>query len=127
MSTLSDSGPPAAVDIVHRDVDGILVVEVTGEIDLESAPAVHAAVLAAIDHTAGEPCILDLTAVTFLSSAGLTALLDATTHAEKRREPLRIVVDSNRPVIRPIEITGLDGVLKLYHTVDEALNAGAGP
>jgi anti-sigma B factor antagonist len=39
--------------------------------------------------------------------------------------PLRIVVDSTRPVIRPIEIVGLDGVLALYHDVDAALHDAA--
>jgi anti-anti-sigma regulatory factor len=66
-------------------------------------------------------CILDLTAVTFLGSAGLTALVEATRHSAA---PLRIVVDSNRPVIRPIEVTGLDDVLRLYHSVDEAVKTG---
>jgi anti-sigma B factor antagonist len=115
--------PPAGLDIAHRVVGGTLVVAVAGEIDLDTAPALHAAVTAAIRQTAGEPCILDLTAVTFLGSAGLTALLDATRVSEARREPLRIVVDSNRPVIRPIAITGLDDVLSLYHTIEEALAA----
>ena len=47
--------------------------------------------------------------------------MDATGRAEARAEPLLVVVDSNRPVIRPIEITGLDKVLRLYHSVEEAL------
>ncbi len=68
-----------------------------------------------------------LTDVDFLNSAGLTALLDATWHADARPEPLRIVVDANRPVIRPIEVTGLDDVLALYHSVEEALNARQRP
>jgi anti-sigma B factor antagonist len=34
------------------------------------------------------------------------------------------VVDANCPVIRPIEVTGLDDVLRLYHSVDEAVKAG---
>ena len=65
--------------------------------------------------------MLDLTAVTFLDCAGLTALLDATIHAEDQHRSLRIVVDSNRPVIRPIHLTGLDKTLALFLTVDEAL------
>lgn len=124
MSEPEPDPAPAGLDIAHHEVDGILVITVTGEVDLETTPALYDAVTAGIDHTRGEPCILDLTAVTFLSSAGLTALVEATRHAEARREPLRIVVDSNRPVIRPIEITGLDDELRLYHSVDEAAKAG---
>jgi anti-sigma B factor antagonist len=111
---------PSELDIVQHTVDGVLVIAVTGEIDMENAAALRQAVTAGIDRTRGEPCVLDLTSVAFLGSAGLTALVQATQHAEARREPLRIVVDSNRPVIRPIQVTGLDDVLSLYHSVDEA-------
>lgn len=105
-------------------VDGTLVIAVVGEVDMDTAPALSAAIIACIDQAGGgQPCILDLTEVTFLSSAGLTALLEATSHSEARRQPLPIVVDSNRPVIRPIQVTGLDDTLTLYHTVDEALHA----
>ncbi len=110
--------------IDHHEVDGILVIAITGDIDLESAPALRETVTAGIDRTSGEPCVLDLTEVTFIGSSGLAALVEMTGHAEARREPLRIVVDANRPVIRPIEITGLDDVLRLYHSVDEAVRAG---
>jgi anti-sigma B factor antagonist len=115
---------PTGLDITHHEVDGILVLTVTGEIDMNNASALRDAVNDGIDRTQGEPCILDLTTVTFLGSAGLTALLQATTHARQRREPLRIVVDHNRPVIRPIQVTGLDNVLSLYHSVDEATQTG---
>jgi anti-sigma B factor antagonist len=117
---------PAAtrLEVVGRVEGGVLVLAVSGEVDLETAPTLRTAVRTAIDQTAGEPCIVDLTAVTFLDSTGLSALLDATQVSQARQEPLRIVVDTNRPVIRPIMITGLDEVLALYDTVKEALNAG---
>jgi anti-sigma B factor antagonist len=117
---------PTGLDIVQHEADGILVLTVTGEIDMETAPALCDAVTSAIDRTRGRPCILDLTTVAFLGSAGLTALVQATRHAQQRREPLRIVVDSNRPVIRPIQVTGLDDVLSLYHSVDEATHTRTG-
>ncbi|MGW0515797.1 STAS domain-containing protein [Crossiella sp. NPDC003009] len=115
---------PPGLDIVRHVVAGTVVISVVGDVDTDTAPALHAAAASAIDDTTGEDCILDLTEVTFLNSAGLTALVEATARAEARREPLRIVVDSNRPVIRPIELTGLDELLRLYHTVEEALTAG---
>jgi anti-sigma B factor antagonist len=48
-------------------------------------------------------------------------LVDATRTARRRSEPLHIVVDHTRPVIRPIELAGLDDVLALFHTVDQAV------
>lgn len=122
------TGPaPDWLNIAHRVVDETLVVVVSGEVDSDTAPTLRTAVTSGIDHTSVNPCILDLTKVTFLNPAGLTALLDAHTHAQARDEPLRIVVDGNRPVIRPIEITGLDTALNLYHSIDEALTSGHQP
>jgi hypothetical protein len=38
-----------------------------------------------------------------------------------REIDLLIVVDHTRPVIRPIQVTGLDEVLALFDTIEEAL------
>jgi anti-sigma B factor antagonist len=59
--------------------------------------------------------------VTFLGSPGLQALVDATRAARRRNEPLHIVVDHTRPVIRPIELAGLDDILALFRTVGQAV------
>jgi anti-sigma B factor antagonist len=109
---------PEPLAVSERQLDGALVLTVTGELDLTTSVAFSATTSAALRRR--QPVILDLTEVTFVSSAGLAALLQATREAPGQ---LPIVVDANRPVIRPIEVTGLDRVLALYHTVAEALTA----
>jgi anti-sigma B factor antagonist len=128
----SELGPPAeqvvtvTTDRVVRGPRDALVVTVAGEIDRLTVDRLRAAVAAGLDRVSSEPgevpLVLDLTAVRFLGSAGLQALVEATQAARRRREPLRIVVDHTRPVIRPIELTGLDDLLALYHTLDQALH-----
>lgn len=101
-----------------------LVVTVTGEIDLLTIGRLRAAVAAGFeDLRDGEMLVIDLTPVTFMDSRGLQALVDATQAAQQRREPLRIVVDHTRPVVRPIQVTGLDNVLALFNTVEDAVHA----
>jgi anti-sigma B factor antagonist len=101
-----------------------LVVAVAGEIDLYTVDRLRAAVTAGFDQLRdGEVLVIDLTKVTFLSSQGLQALIDVTQAAQQRRTPLLLVVDHTRPVIRPIELTGLDDILALFHTVEDALDA----
>ena len=109
---------------VTHGSDTALVVTVAGEIDLATVDRLRAAVCAGFDDLRdGEILVIDLTKVTFLASQGLQVLVDVTLAAEQRREPLRIVVDHARPVIRPIQTTGLDEVLALFDSVEDALHA----
>lgn len=109
--------------VVHAQ-DTALVVTVTGEIDLMTVDRFRAAVAAGFDDLRpGDVLVIDLTHVTFLASHGLQALIEVTQTAQRRREPLRIAVDHTRPVIRPIEVTGLDNVLALFDTVEKAMHA----
>jgi anti-sigma B factor antagonist len=109
---------------VDRDETVLLVVD--GAVDGLTAPRLRAAISDAFDRLDGRVLVLDLSEVTFLGSPGLRALFDSATEAVQHRgyRPLRVVVDHTRPVIRPIEIVGLDNVLALYHDVDEALRGG---
>ncbi|MCO1655409.1 anti-sigma factor antagonist [Pseudonocardia humida] len=106
---------------VDRDASVLLVVE--GAVDGLTAPRLRTAVADAFDRLDGRALVLDLSSVTFLGSPGLRTLFDSASEAVGHRghRPLRVVVDHSRPVIRPIEIVGLDNVLALYHDVDEAL------
>ena len=38
--------------------------------------------------------------------------------------PLRVVVDHDRPVVRPIRLSGLDAVPALFDSVEDALDGG---
>ncbi len=128
-SDLGSGRGPAAEQMVRIDTSRVLqaqqealVVTVAGEIDVLTVGRLRAAVAAGFEQLPdGAALVIDLTEVTFLGSPGLQALVDATRAAQHRREPLRIVVDHRRPVIRPIELAGLDDILALYHTVDQAL------
>jgi anti-sigma B factor antagonist len=111
--------------VLHEQAQA-LVVTVAGEIDLLTVARLRSAVAAGFDKLRdGEILVIDLTDVTFLGSPGLQVLVDVTQAARRRREPLRLVVDHTRPVIRPIELTGLDDFLALFDTVDDALRAAS--
>lgn len=112
--------------IRRDDRPDAVVVHVSGAVDGLTAPRLRAVITAVLDELDGRPLVLDLTDVQFFGSAGLRALAEGTERAADRPgfQPLRIVVDHNRPVLRPIELTGYDAVLTLYHDVGSAI-AGA--
>lgn len=109
---------------VVEEADAV-VLAVQGDVDGLTVPRLQSALREAFERLAGRPLVLDLTAVGFLGSPGLRALADAAGESLHHRghEPLRVVVDHARPVIRPLQIVGLDGVLALYFSVADALSA----
>jgi anti-sigma B factor antagonist len=71
--------------------------------------------------------LVDLTDVRFFGSPGLNVLAESAEQASAKPgfQPLRVVVDSNRPVLRPIELTGYDAILALYHDIEDALSGNS--
>ena len=106
--------------ISERELAGeVLVVELEGEGDLIAAPELRRHIDDAIGRGATR-LILDLSPATFVDSTALGILVGAL----KRLRPRggRIAVLCPDPAIRHVfEITGLDRVLPVVATLDEAL------
>ena len=114
--------------VTADDRDAVVVLTVDGAVDALTVPRLRDALRSAFDRLDGRVLVVDLTAVRFLGSPGLRALAEGATEAARHRgvEPLRVVVDHNRPVIGPLEIVGLDGSSRPpYHDVGAALGDAA--
>jgi anti-sigma B factor antagonist len=120
---LLSAADPITTSLAHRE--GVAVVSIGGEIDLSTAPAFEAAIMGALDD---DPPVLviELSEVSFMASVGLR-ILAAT--QEKVSESVQVAIVANNPATsRPMQLTGLDKVLSLYPTLDDALTAmGTGP
>jgi anti-sigma B factor antagonist len=99
------------------------VVQVAGELDLASAPA-----LADVLRSLEPPCdrvILDLSGLAFIDSTGLRLAI-----AEHRRAELDgfdfVVAGATEPILRVLRVTGLDVVLPMAPDVATALDASDG-
>ena len=64
--------------------------------------------------------VVDLSAVTFMDSTGISVLLNAVRHLKTRSGNLLLVCPTER-ILRPFQITGLMGRLGIFGTRDEAL------
>ncbi|GAA1024730.1 STAS domain-containing protein [Amycolatopsis albidoflavus] len=112
------SDPVREFRVERDDRPPVAVLTVYGEVDMVTAPLLTAAVEEAL--AAAPPVlVVDLAAVEFLASAGLTALVTMTQDRASRAS-LRIVA-SGRATVRPIQLTGLERSLPLYPTVEAAL------
>ena len=114
------SGDGYAKYSVRRDaVDGVVVVSVTGALDIVTSKDFGTRLQAVLGEGPAA-LVVDLGDLEFLGSAGIAALLDA--HRVAGATPLAVVADG--PVTgRPLELTGVTDVLAVHPTVTDAIAA----
>jgi anti-anti-sigma factor len=95
------------------------VVTVAGEIDLTNAESLREALLTALDAGA-LALVADLTAATFLDSAGVNALVRASRRAATTEATLRLAVTA--PAVRRVlDLVGVDQLVEVHPSVTEAV------
>ncbi len=107
--------------LTEREIDGVTVVVVAGEVDLTTAPRLREAL---VRHgTAACPSVVaDLGAVQFLDSTGLGVLVGVLKRCRTFGGGLHLVV--TRPRVRQVfELTGLTTVLPLHADAEAAVAA----
>ncbi|MDX6556667.1 MAG: hypothetical protein QOD86_2862 [Miltoncostaeaceae bacterium] len=104
--------------IVER-YDGATLARIAGELDLSNAEIVRERLLEA----AGDrgPLIVDFTEVEYLDSAWLAAMDRLARSMPTERGGLRLVCPPTAPSRRALEVTGVDQILPLHDSVEEAL------
>jgi anti-sigma B factor antagonist len=107
--------------------DGVVVVVLSGEHDVYTAPALREKIESVIEESA--PFIIDLTPTTFLDSSVLRVLLEARRHAEERGIGFAVALSDNEAlgVHRILEVTGLIPVLPVLERQLALDAARAGP
>lgn len=109
----------APFEVEQYETEGAVILAVSGEVDMLSAPQLAEAIHATL---ARKPAalVVDLTKVEFLASAGLSVLVSGQAEAVP---PTRFTVVADGPATsRPIKLMGIDGMLALHPTLDNALN-----
>jgi anti-sigma B factor antagonist len=94
------------------------VVAAVGEVDVFTAPSLDEALSAAIGAGCGR-LIVDLSGVDFLDSTGLSVLVKALKRIREADGSLDVIVSAER-VAKVFRLTGLDKVIPLHASVQEA-------
>ena len=111
--------PPQTLRLSDSPAGSALVLQVEGELDAFTVPR-FAERLAGTITSGNVDVVIDLAGVSFIDSAGLSALLNGVRRATHRGGSLVLAAPSER-VKRVLEVTGLAGTFGLYATVDAAL------
>ncbi|MFB7934073.1 MULTISPECIES: STAS domain-containing protein [Streptomyces] len=110
---------PDRLSIEHSTVDGIRVVTLRGEIDHGVKDALQHALSPGDDE--GAPRIVaDLSGVTFIDSSGINVFIHIHQRADAAQGWLRLA-GIRGPVMRVVQLVGLDAVVACHDTVEEAL------
>lgn len=113
-------GEDETVDPGKRGEVAVLVVG--GEIDYEASPQLRASIVNAIKGGRRQ-LVLDLSAVTFVDSTAIGVMAGALARLEDAGGGSMAVVCTNDKVLQIFEITGLDSVITLHGSRDDALSA----
>jgi anti-anti-sigma factor len=106
---------------VHEEWrDDTPVGRVDGEIDASNATMIGIRLRALVANHAF--ClVVDLTATTYIDSAGINMLFVLGDELRARQQTLRLVVGPATPIARMLAVTGLDRTYPAHATIDDAL------
>ncbi len=104
------------------EVEGKLVIRLTGDVDLEHCVAVRKLLLDGVAR--GRDLLVDLSRVTYLDSSGIASLVEALQVARKNGTALRLFSLSVQ-ALRVFELARLDKVFAIHPDLDDALASGA--
>jgi anti-sigma B factor antagonist len=98
---------PTRIDVRAATSSAGTTVCISGEVDSTTAPGLGNCLLEVIARPGTSSVEVDLRDVTFLDSAGLSALATAHRAAQAAGRELRMRCGTTRAVVRPLQITGL--------------------
>ena len=108
---------------VEDTTDGDLaIVAMGGELDYEASPQLRARLVGAIK-AGGRRLVLDLSDVTFIDSTAIGVLAGTVARLDEAGGGSLAVVSTNDKVLQIFEITGLDSVISLHSSREEAVSA----
>jgi anti-anti-sigma factor len=100
--------------------DGVRVVCVRGEVDMSHEEELRAELRRAVASDA-DAIVVDLTECEFIDSTGVRTLLLSREAQESQKGPDRLAVAaSSEQILRILSVMGIDRVIPIHPTVDEA-------
>jgi anti-sigma B factor antagonist len=103
-----------------RSEGGAIVAVIAGEVDISNAADLGSALEGSVPQRA-LGLVLDLSAATYIDSAGIHLLFRLGGRLTRRRQQLRVVVPDEAPIRKIINLAGLGWTVPHDKTVAEAL------
>jgi len=108
------------VDLVIEDRDGVVVAQVSGELDIAGASRTGDTIAEAVP-TAARGLVVDFSGLEFIDSSGVAMLFGLARRLGGRRQQLRVVAPEGGPVNRVLDIVEFDRAAPVVDDLETAL------
>ena len=109
------------VDLVIEDRDGVVVAQVSGELDIAGASRTGDTIADAVP-TAARGLVVDFSRLDFIDSSGVAMLFGLARRLGGRRQQLRVVAPEGGPVGRVLDIVEFDRAAPVVGDLETALS-----
>jgi anti-sigma B factor antagonist len=113
------------VEIEERDGD-VVIARLAGELDISVAEVTGRRIAEAVPSSA-RGVVVDMTALEFMDSSGVSMLFALARQVGSHRQQLRVVAPPGRPVARVLEIVEFGRAAPVHTDVDSAVGEMATP
>jgi len=104
------------------DQDGIAVVALTGDVDINSSPELRTTILELIEE--GRDVLVDMSTVGYIDSSGVASLIEAYQTAKSLNTRFGLVAVGGTP-LRVLQVARLEKIFPMYPTVADGVAAKA--
>ena len=108
------------VEIEDRDADDIVVARLSGELDIAGADRIGQAIAEAVPSSA-RGVVVDMSALEFIDSSGVSMLFALARRVSSRRQELRVVAPAGKPVARVLQIVEFERAAPVHADLDSAV------
>lgn len=113
------------INVKVVEEEGVVVAQVSGELDLANSPATGDAIEANLAASA-RALVVDLTELTFLDSSGVAMLFRLVRRLGDHRQQLHVVAPGGEAVGRVLEIVEFEYAAPVHSELEAALDAARG-
>ena len=109
------------MDIKEKEQNGVVVLDIAGEIDLYNAPNIKSFILKKIEIQKVN-VVINMQEVSYIDSSGIGALISSLSNLKKYQGSLKIT-NIHDSVKKVFELTKLTSFFEIYANVDAALKS----
>jgi anti-anti-sigma factor len=113
------------VELEIEERGDVVVARVSGELDIAGAQRLGDQIHEAVP-TSAHALVVDFTGLDFIDSSGIAMLFGLARRLGSKRQELRVVARSGKPVARVLQLVEFDRAAPVHETLDDALEAAAG-